>query len=174
MLQCARSHPCHLIGFFIYFSCGPHSLLPGITRWLVLWPCCWRGAGRLPGTCLASAPHTLSSACRNESIHGHLLWAPHCALHGSHVAQVREQSSAGELPWPPSSYFFCAVGLFIYLFFRRFGGLRFSLCFEMMGFIVLQPVVISTYTISPDVPKFVRGSSQTGNFKRIHLDIIRI
>lgn len=69
---------------------------------------------------------------------------------------------------------FFAVGLFIYLFFRRFGGLRFSLCFEMMGFIVLQPVVISTYTISPDVPKFVRGSSQTGNFKRIHLDIIRI
>lgn len=117
--------------FFLSFSRGLHSLLPGITHALtVLW-----GAGWLPATCLASVPHA-SSCARRSSTRSHLCW-------GLQALQ--------ELLWL-SSYNLChgidIITFFFFFFPRRFGGLRFSLCFEMMSFF--------HSSARGDVPEFVR------------------
>lgn len=62
-LWCAWSRPCWFIGFF----CSPHSLLPGIARWLVLvlggcQACAWLPSARaFPGSLQALAGITAPS-----------------------------------------------------------------------------------------------------------------
>lgn len=69
----------------------------------------WEAARHVPGI---STPHVLQPVPEREHPRPSPLGLALC----SRAAQVREQSSTRELPWPPSPYFLCCEIFYLFIF----------------------------------------------------------